>query len=353
MFGRRHPKIDWSFSKRRQAHSNTSSASLSSPTGPELESPITFQAMAINTSPEATMKKNKKMDRAPVVPSVFLEKDDDEPEVPTLTHGVSNDARTVYVAHKSVEEEAATKTKSQYYEEAFNTRGPYNSPTTRVTQDSIIVVEIKMSSNVKDDESKLVADISFRLAQIYQRPESSMMVTLQQDACLNLGTSPLPAYLMKVFALPCLIAPVTNLRNTILIQTALQEHIHIAPNRGVVLYIPVPEENFATNGVTLMGEIARLERRSQNEEPGILKTISRSMSRRLKSSSDNSAPMSVATSSSYVQGTGTPGSESKKDPRSGGTSLDEGEPRSVRKSRSLRHFVSRRLSELGAVGDPH
>lgn len=143
-----------------------------------------------------------------------------------------------------------------------------------------------------------MSDLTFRLAQIYQRPETSMMVTIQQGACLHFGNSSLPAYLMKVFGHPYIIAPITNLRNTILIQRALDEFLDIAPSRGVIIYTPVPEENYAIDGVTIMGEIVRRSQESQNEGVGIFKTITRSMSRKLKSNSSNSAPLSVTTTSS-------------------------------------------------------
>lgn len=115
-----------------------------------------------------------------------------------------------------------------------------------------------------------------------------MLVTIQQDACLLFGNPSVPAYLLKVYALPSFIQPVTNLRNTKLIQAALQELLGIAPDRGVVIYTSVSEDNLATNGVTARGEISRLERQDQAESAGIFKTIGRSMSRRLKSGSAGS-----------------------------------------------------------------
>ncbi|RAH60260.1 hypothetical protein BO85DRAFT_457130 [Aspergillus piperis CBS 112811] len=280
MTARRH-RIDFSLRRRRNDLSNTSSGSISPPV-PVLQSPVTFQAFASVDVSEATLKQKNKLERPPVRPSMFLEeKDDDEAPLSALTGGAPLDVKPAHVERKSVEERPMTRTKSQYFEDAFSTRGPLTSPRTQISQDSVVVVEIKVNT---------------------KKSETLMMTTIQEDACIQFGRVNLPAYLMKVFALPYLIAPITNLRSTILIQAALQEILHVAPNRGVILYIPIPEENFATNGVTMMGEIARLERSSPDHGSGLFKTVSRTMSRRLKSTSSQSAPISVATTSSWACG---------------------------------------------------
>lgn len=121
------------------------------------------------------------------------------------------------------------------------------------------------------------------------------MVTLHQDCGVFFGNTNELSYLLKIYALPSFIAPITNIRNTSLIQTAIQDLLHIPSNQGVVIYIPVPEDNLATNGSTARSEISRLERDNREESPGIFKTISRSMSRRLKAASGNSASASSST----------------------------------------------------------
>lgn len=160
---------------------------------------------------------------------------------------------------------------------------------------------------------------------------------------------------MKVMALPALIAPVTNLRNTILIQAALQGLLNIRADRGVIIYVPIPEENFATNGVTAMGDIRSLERQAQPGDSGFLKNISRSMSKRLKSSGSSSRPLSQATTSSWSNTSGAEATDRQPAAGMGSQpSSKEGErSRSVKKSRSVRQFLSRRLSDLGHVGEMH
>lgn len=195
-----------------------------------------------------------------------------------------------------------------------------------------------------------MSDLSFRMAQIYQRPESSMLVTIQQGACLHFGNSSLPAYLMKIFANPYLIGPVTNIRNTTFIQKSIQEFLDIAPDRGVIMYVPVPEENFATNGTTVMGQMATMEGDTQNESTGIFKSISRSMSRRMKLNSANSVPLSITTTTTTgPHGAGTHETIPASD-RDGHAKCSSGDTQtqSVRKSRSLRDIVSRRGGDRGS-----
>ncbi|PYH87726.1 MIF domain protein [Aspergillus ellipticus CBS 707.79] len=318
MTPRRH-RINLTLLRRRHDLSNTSSSGSLSPNVPVLQSPVTFQAFAAVNVSEATLKQKNRLERAPVRPSMFLEeRDDDEAPISTLTSGAPVDVKSNRVEHKSVEDKPISQTRTHYFEDVFGTRGPANSPRTQISQDSVVVVEIKINTKVRTavfkgqavrlvpnigqikDMEPLVSTISSRMARIFQKSETHMMTTIQQDACIQFGRSTMPAYLMKVFALPYLIAPITNLRSTILIQTALHEILHVAPNRGVVLYIPIAEENFATNGATMMGEIARLERSSGDHGPGLFKTISRTMSRRLKSNSSQSASLSVATTSSWA-----------------------------------------------------
>ncbi|GLB08770.1 ADP-ribose 1''-phosphate phosphatase [Aspergillus tubingensis] len=351
MTARRH-RIDFSLRRRRNDLSNTSSGSISPPV-PVLQSPVTFQAFASVNVSEATLKQKNKLERAPVRPSMFLEeKDDDEAPISALTGGAPLDVKPAHVERKSVEEKPMTRTKSQYFEDAFSTRGPLTSPRTQISQDSVVVVEIKVNTKVQVKEMEsLVSNISSHMARIFQKSETLMMTTIQEDACIQFGRVNLPAYLMKVFALPYLIAPITNLRSTILIQAALQEILHVAPNRGVILYIPIPEENFATNGVTMMGEIARLERSSPDHGSGLFKTVSRTMSRRLKSTSSQSAPISVATTSSWACGGTQAPSPGKESLASDATDSDV-KSKSGTKSRGFRHFLNRQGSERnGKSGD--
>lgn len=186
-----------------------------------------------------------------------------------------------------------------------------------------------------------MSNLSFRLAQVYQRPETSMMVVIQQNVCLHFGNSSLPAYLAKVSAHPYIIGPVTNMRNTILIQEAFREFLDIPSSRGIIIYTGVSEENFATNGTTIMGEAVRISTEKQHDHTGIFRTITRSMSRKIKSNGSSNAPQSFG--SSLIPATDSQPSEPE--PVSNGDSNNiqtQTQPQPVQRSRSLRAFVTRR-----------
>ena len=234
---------------------------------------------------------------------------------------------------------------------------------------------------MKDDAPKLLSDFSHSFAQVYQRPETSVLVTVDQNADLLFGTTHGPAYLLKVTALSCLITPLTNLRNTSLIQSTIQGLFGIPPDKGVVIFNPVGEDNLATNGKTSREEIDRIERSDQS--PSFFKSISRSMSRRMKTSSGNSVPLplgaimapDVATATSRspvvpISAETTPfpshhpddfqyaeftkvrslGEESSKGDLPKRTpSKDEKGDRALKKRESLKSFVNRRLNELGGI----
>ncbi|KAJ5458663.1 Tautomerase [Penicillium sp. IBT 31633x] len=306
--------------------------------------------------------------------ALFKEDKPDEENIAPATRFVS-DSMPIYVSQKNVDDSSVTKPKKLYYEGAFTTRGSHNSPKDRITYESVIVVELKTNTKTKEDTPQVLSDFAHSLAQFYQRPETSMLVTINQNADLLFGTTSGPAYLLKISALSSLIGPLTNLRNTSLIQSTIQDLIGIPPDKGVIIYTPVSEDNLATNGTTARAEIDRLERIDSNS-PSILKSISRSMSRRIKSSSGNSAPLSLAsvmspgiataTSTSPVvlssaqspllrprQGndkkpTDVPTSP-KGEPIQQVPSKDEKGEETLKKRDSLRSFVNRRLGELGEL----
>ncbi|RAQ46037.1 MIF domain protein [Aspergillus flavus] len=349
-----HQILDLSLLRRRHDPSATSSASLSS-TVPTLESPVSFQALAVRAVSETAMAQRNKLDRPPARPSMFIEEtDDDDSMAQKSTCGTPADPKSVDVIRKSVEDEPMHRTKSQYFDDFFSTRGRELSSRDRLRYKSAMVAELKLSKTVRDNEV-LASAISSRLARIYEKDESSMMVIIQQGVCIRFGISKDPAYLLKVYALPCLIASITNLRCTTMIQSALRDLLQIEPNRGVVLYLPVPEENFATNGVTYMGEIARYERRTDDDDPGILRNISRGLSRRLKSSSTQSAPRSEATTSSWDPETDAQMSIFAKGNDSfhseGSREVEASGQGNTRGSKSLRHFLSRRAQNPTEADD--
>ncbi|KAL4977019.1 Tautomerase/MIF superfamily [Aspergillus desertorum] len=341
---RRH-RIDFSLLRRRQNYSSASSSDIC-PGIPVLQSPMSFHAMASPEVVEATLKRSK-LDRAPVKPSMFFEDMDEEDDGPVAKSAVHDhkDASAPRTAQKTISGESPSKT--QFFEDSFNSRALFVPSVARIGQDSLVMIEVLLNVSVKDEDA-VISRITTRMAQIYQRSESFMFVSMQVIPSLRFGASTVPAYSMKIFALPYLIAPITNLRSTILIQAALHDILHIQPSRGIILYIPVAEENMATNNTTMMGEVARLQSdtHGRGRESGIFKSLSRTLSRRKKSSSGASAPLSVATTSSWAARSDVQEVKPAAVSESEGTnaSADEGSVPPAR-SRTLRLFGSRRVPE--------
>lgn len=141
-----------SFSRFRrhqhQAFSPTSSASLS-PTGPMLESPITLQALASRLVPEVSMRRKKKQDRTAAMSSMFPEeKDDDDVPASNVVRVSSAEDKTENAGQTNTEAGQGNGTRTQYYDDIFNSRGPLNSPRTMAIHDSIVVAEIKTNARV-------------------------------------------------------------------------------------------------------------------------------------------------------------------------------------------------------------
>jgi Macrophage migration inhibitory factor (MIF) len=208
----------------------------------------------------------------------------------SLTKGTGSES-----LEQSWSRRALSKKKSQYYEEAFACREPYHTAKDRVVKDSVILADVKLNCCVSeqskywsvanvywvDAEQGFLFDLSFRLSEIYQRPASCIMVIVATETALLISGSSEPAYLITLSALPSEIAPTKNKRSAHLIQQFMEEAIQISPRRGVVRFEAVPEENLATDGVTALQEIERLERNS-SDEGGILRALSRQKSRRSK-----------------------------------------------------------------------
>jgi hypothetical protein len=105
------------------------------------------------------------------------------------------------------------------------------------------------------DERAFMTDISYLLSNRYQRPMSSIVVTLQHSASMVFCGTFQGAYVMSVHALPAQLQPTTNKRNAALIQKHLEDALGVKPSRGLLRFVPTPEENVARNGKTLAGEI--------------------------------------------------------------------------------------------------
>ncbi|KAF2726072.1 hypothetical protein K431DRAFT_342326 [Polychaeton citri CBS 116435] len=129
----------------------------------------------------------------------------------------------------------------------------------RVARESPVIAELRTNVIIKD-EFTLVTDLSYHLAQRYSRPDSSIMINVDHSACLALAGTFEPCYILTVNTVPSQMSPASNKRNAALIQSFMADILSVAPDRGIVRFIPIPEENFAMNGNTMLGEIERLEK---------------------------------------------------------------------------------------------
>jgi len=106
------------------------------------------------------------------------------------------------------------------------------------------------------------------------------MITVNHSACLLLGGSFEPTYVLTISALPVQMQPTTNKRNAALIQAFMFESVGVPLDRGIIKFVPIQEDCLATNGSTILGEIERLERQQADENGSGLKRALTKTSRR-------------------------------------------------------------------------
>jgi hypothetical protein len=118
------------------------------------------------------------------------------------------------------------------------------------------------------------------------------MIEVTHSACMMLAGSFEPTYILTITALPAHIQPATNKRNTALLQHWMAENLGVESSRGIVKFAAIPEENLATNGVTVLGEIEALDKHLGFDNVGGLKrslTRGRVGSKSKKTSSETSS----------------------------------------------------------------
>lgn len=128
-----------------------------------------------------------------------------------------------------------------------------------------------------------MGDLSSHLSSRFQRPESSILVTLTHTSCLMYGGSFDPAYALTITALPSQIQPTTNKRNALLTQAFMSDVLGVAADRGVIKFTAIAESDLATNGQTILGEIEVLDKQKQEQNGGMKSRSGTTKSRRKKS----------------------------------------------------------------------
>ncbi|KAL1598877.1 hypothetical protein SLS60_008020 [Paraconiothyrium brasiliense] len=172
-----------------------------------------------------------------------------------------------------------SRRRAQFYEEQFAYKdGSTTLARDRVIRDAPIIAELRTNVIIKD-EYTLVTDLSHHLSTRYQRPESSIMITVNHSACLLLAGSFEPTYLMTITALPVQLQQTTNKRNAALIQNFMFESLGVPLDRGIVRFVPIQDDCIATNGTTILGEIENLERQMGEENGGLKRGLTKSSKR--------------------------------------------------------------------------
>ncbi|KAI0859095.1 Tautomerase/MIF [Xylaria cubensis] len=166
--------------------------------------------------------------------------------------------------------------KSAYFESEFAGPNRGDDPArTRILNEAMVTAELK-TNVIINDEFAFITDLACHLSNRYQRPVSSIIVTIQHGVCMLFGSTFEPAYTLSILALPSLLQPATNRRNAILTQRHLYETLGVAPTRGFVRFEAIPEENIAIGGKTLAAEIEGLSRDNADRKPGVFRKPSKS-----------------------------------------------------------------------------
>ncbi|KAL8933602.1 MAG: hypothetical protein Q9211_005689 [Gyalolechia sp. 1 TL-2023] len=178
--------------------------------------------------------------------------------------GSPGDAALIAMVNKDPASTDLSRRKSQFYGEVFAYREPNVTARDRVNRYSVIACEVKTNVIVRD-EYTFLQDLSQHLSQRYQRPVSSIFITLRHSECVLFAGSFDSAYTITITALPSQLQPVTNKRNAAMIQTFMSELLGVTPDRGIIRFVGISEEYLATNGNTVQGEIDNLSKDSSED----------------------------------------------------------------------------------------
>ncbi|KAL6720572.1 hypothetical protein ACLMJK_002496 [Lecanora helva] len=229
-----------------------------------------------------------------------------------LDRGTPGEGMVMSAANGTLQQQELRKKKSQFYTEVFSYREPNLSPKERIYKDSIVTAEVKTNIIIKD-EYEFLQDLSQHLSQRYQRPTSSIFITLSHSACLLFGGSFDSAYMITISALSSQLLPTTNKRNAALLQTFLADSLGVAPARGVIRFSRIPDEDMAYNGTTVLGQIENLQKSPTNENksiPVLTPFPQRNLSRRQAQPRPRDLPLRAGTQSVPITRVASPALQS-------------------------------------------
>ncbi|CZR54573.1 uncharacterized protein PAC_04457 [Phialocephala subalpina] len=181
--------------------------------------------------------------------------------------------QAIFSNTKTPEQKALAKRKSQYYGEVFANREPIASARERVLRESPIIADVRTNVIIQDEFS-FITELSYFLSNRYQRPENSIVVSLAHSCCMLYGGNFDPAYTLTITALGSQLQPTTNKRNASLLAKHIDDSLGVDPKRGVIKFIAIAEENLATDGKTISGEVEQLEKEQAETNSSLYRGLS-------------------------------------------------------------------------------
>lgn len=165
---------------------------------------------------------------------------------------------------------------SAYFESEFALTNRVEDPVkARIRSEAMVNAELQTNVIIRD-ELVFMTDMAQHLSNRYQRPVSSINVTLHHGICMLFAGTLEPACTLTIHALPSLLQPATNKRNAALIQQYLYESLGIVSKRGYIRFEATTEENVAVGGKTLAAEVDELSREIGDRKSGLFRKPSTS-----------------------------------------------------------------------------
>lgn len=169
-----------------------------------------------------------------------------------------------------------SRKRSAFFEAEFAGPNRGDDPAAdRILNEVMVTAELK-TNVIIPDELTFITDLAYHISTRYQRPVSSIAITLQHGVCMLFGGTFEPAYTLAIHALPNLLQPATNRRNAILIQRHLHEVLGVISTRGYIRFEAIPKENVAVGGKTSAAEMEVPSRDATETKPGVFRKPTRS-----------------------------------------------------------------------------
>ncbi|KAF2963221.1 hypothetical protein GQX73_g10342 [Xylaria multiplex] len=176
-----------------------------------------------------------------------------------------------------------SRKRSAYFESEFiGSNRADDLAKTRIVNESMVKAEIK-TNVIISDELAFITDLACHLSDRYQRPMSSIIITLHHGICMLFGGTFEPACTLTIHALPSLLQPITNKRNAILIQRHLHETLGVVSTRSYVRFEVTTEENVAIGGKMLPADNEGIGRSATDQKSGMFGNPSKHGRRIMKS----------------------------------------------------------------------